>query len=237
MGQVPRNSYLLIGSGALARHLGIYFSQLSLNFVSWNRASSSIESLLPLLKSSTHILLAISDSSIAGFYENFKSETMGAKWIHFSGSLSHPSLLSAHPLMSFGPDAYTFEEYRKIYFSVGGAMTLQDILPELPNPSGFLPESKKPYYHAMCVLGGNFPVLLWQKMLKEFEDLQIPTEASEFYIQTVVTNFIKFHGKALTGPLKRKDFQTIQKNLRALDQDLFKNVYQAFIESEKLEVK
>ena len=237
MGQVPQNSYLLIGSGALARHLDFYFSQLKLNFRRWNRSSGTDESLLSLLKSSTHILLAISDSAIPGFYQSFQSQAPMAKWIHFSGSLSHPPMISAHPLMSFGPDRYAFEFYKKIYFTVTGTMSLQDLFPELPNPSGFLPESKKSFYHAMCVLGGNFPILLWQKMLTEFENLQIPREASEIYIQTIVQNFIQFQGKALTGPLKRKDFETIQKNLQALDKDLFKNVYQAFVQSERLELQ
>ena len=66
---------LLIGSGRLARHLKHLSVENSLNssvenshYHYWDR-SQSVQSLSPIIKSVTHIWLAISDQSIVPFYE------------------------------------------------------------------------------------------------------------------------------------------------------------------------
>ena len=47
----------------------------------------------------------------------------------------------------------------------------------------------------------------------------IPSEAAQLYIEKVVANTFANPAKALTGPLVRKDAETVQVNLRALTAD------------------
>ncbi|MBX3041835.1 MAG: DUF2520 domain-containing protein, partial [Bdellovibrionaceae bacterium] len=88
-----------------------------------------------------------------------------------------------------------------------------------------------PLYHALCVLGGNFPVLLWNKMETDLKAMGLPEESTRLYIQRVSENYLKMGPRALTGPLVRKDESTIQKNLAALSLDPWEKVYRAFREA------
>lgn len=104
------------------------------------------------------------------------------------------------------------------------------LLPEINNPHFKIPENLKSFYHALCVLSGNFTVLLWQKFFSELEGkLHIPKEQAYPFLQQVVANLLSHPEKALTGPLVRKDYKTIEGHLAALKDDPFEGVYQAFL--------
>lgn len=132
--------------------------------------------------------------------------------------------------MSFSREMYSLETYRAIHFAVTGADSLDELLPGVPNSFSKLFDAEKARYHALCVLGGNFPVLLWNKMEADLARMGIPTEAVRAYIQQVAANYVEQGSAALTGPLVRGDQATIQKNLNALAQDPWREVYQAFVE-------
>ncbi len=222
---------LIIGSGRLARHFQFYFQEKNIPFISWNR-SQDLKILQDLVPLSTHILLAISDSALESF---IRENLVGASQpiVHFSGALNIVGAASAHPLFSFGPDLYAPEAYEKIHFAITGASQLNRLIPGISNPFTIVAPKDKALYHALCVMGGNFPILLWQKMNEGLKDLGLPAEASKIYLQTLVENFNRLGRKALTGPLVRKDFSTIETNLRALSGDPFQKVYAAFVEAYK----
>lgn len=224
-------SYLLIGSGRLARHLEFFITQKAWPLTNWNRKQSI--SLLPsLIKNSTHVLLAISDSALQGFYEQHLKSS-GKKVIHFSGALHFEGAIAAHPLMSFGPHFYSLETYEKMHFVLTGANFIEQVLPGFKNPFTVLAAEDRPLYHALCVLGGNFPVILWNKMTDGLLQLGLPPEAAHIYVEKVAENFVKYGGKALTGPLVRKDLRTIESNLKSLESDPFEWVYRSFLEVHK----
>lgn len=229
MRQVP--PYLLIGSGRVARHMQCYLDLLRLPFQSWSRQSNAIQELILFSENCSSILLLINDKAIAAFIEQF-SFLKGRTLIHFSGSLSLPGVHSAHPLMSFAPGLYDLETYQKIPFILDqDSPDLSVLLPGLSNIFYRIPQKLRPYYHALCVLSGNFTALLWQKFFKELEgSLQIPREIAYPYLQQVVLNLTKDAKQALTGPLVRGDQATIAANLQALAQDDFKKIYQAFVD-------
>jgi hypothetical protein len=224
-------SYLLIGSGRLARHLEFYLTQLEIPFSTWNR-KEEIKDLENLISSSSHILLAISDSALQNFVEAYL-KGLNKAIVTFSGALQIDGAISAHPLMSFGPELYSFEDYKKIHFVITGAERLNEILPGFENPFSVIKPEEKPLYHAMCVLGGNFPLLLWHQMAEGFRKMGLPKEAHKIYLEKITENFNRNGIKALTGPLVRRDLETIQKNLKALDGNPYKNVYAAFVEAYK----
>jgi hypothetical protein len=243
--------YLIIGAGKLAQHLQYYLSALGHAPLLWDRAQDP-HLLNTQIEKSTHILLAISDNALESFY---RSRLAGFEKtvVHFSGAVYFDGAVAAHPLMTFGPDLYTLDTYRKIHFvlSVGepsgqsasepssqsasepSSQSVSDkfacVLPGFPNTYSILPPESKPLYHAMCVMGGNFTTILWQKMLSEFATLGIPDRAAHLYLQTVLQNTLQNPLTALTGPLARKDVGTIAKNLNALAEDPFQFVYKAFV--------
>jgi hypothetical protein len=221
--------YLLIGSGRLARHLSHYMKALGLSFEQWNRKAdnNSTSDLQVKIDKSTHILLAISDSAIADFYHSNLSHFSGTV-VHFSGALEIPGIQSAHPLMSFGPEHFGLENYKKVPFVLTTG-SLSDVLPGFPNPSYEISVEQKPYYHALCVLGGNLPTILWSKLLSGIGELGLPEEIGKQYIQQCVENFVQSSSRALTGPLARKDFVTIEKNLESLRGDDFQEIYKSFL--------
>ena len=72
--------------------------------------------------------------------------------------------------MTFGLDLYDLATYRSIPFVLDSGRTpFHDLLPGLPNRSFTIPADDRPYYHALCVMAGNFSTLLWLKLFDELE--------------------------------------------------------------------
>jgi predicted short-subunit dehydrogenase-like oxidoreductase (DUF2520 family) len=219
--------FLVIGAGKLAKHLNHYLNLLELPASSWDR-SQDLHLIKSRIAESTHVLLAISDSAIESFYRKYL-EGHDKVVVHFSGALNIEGLIAAHPLMTFGPDLYELEAYRRVHFAVTGVLLLSQALPGLPNSFFVLEADQKPLYHALCVMGGNFPTILWQKMFTEFKRMGIPADAADVYLENVLKNVLKSPEAALTGPLARKDLATVQKNIEALINDPFQEIYIAFV--------
>jgi predicted short-subunit dehydrogenase-like oxidoreductase (DUF2520 family) len=109
-----------------------------------------------------------------------------------------------------------------------------EVFPQLENPHFEIETSKKPLYHSLCVMSGNFTTLLWNKVFESFkEKLDLPPEVLIPYMQKITEN-LKDHltknlSTPLSGPLQRKDIKTIQSNLDALKEDDYLEVYKSFV--------
>ncbi len=230
MRQVPENlKYLLVGDGRLAHHFSHYLNLLELPYLRWNRKGTS--PLRALIPQSSHVLLAVSDSALCHFTDLAK-ENPDKKFIHFSGAFEVSGLHGAHPLMTFGRDLYDLLTYQKIPFMT--ARPLAELLPSLPNESFHLNPEQKALYHALCVVAGNFPMLLWKEVFATSEkQLQLPPKIFSSYLQQCLTNSLR--GDEVSGPISRGDTNTLEKNLQALRglpdsrlesvYELFKNLY------------
>lgn len=220
---------MLVGSGRLATHLAFYLQSLGIGFRRWSRSSASSADLSTALKECDRVWLAISDRALEGF---IRTELAGfdGTIVHFSGALNLPGTVCAHPMMTFGPELYEAAFYRHVHFTVTGATVLTDALP-VPNEFTVLPPERKALYHALCVLGGNLPVLLWKKSEEGLRGLGMPEEAVRDYFLRAASNYHARGPAALTGPLARGDQDTIRKNLDALTGDQFEKVYAAFVEA------
>lgn len=228
MRQVP--AYLLIGSGRVAQHMQRYLAFLSIPYQQWSRRANTTAELAIFSENCSLILLLIKDNAIAAFVEQYpflQEKTL----IHFSGQLTLPGIFAAHPLTSFIEQTYDVATYKKIPFCLAEqGPPLSVLLPGLPNPSYRIPDSLRSFYHALCVISGNFTVLLWQKFFKEMEErFQIPKEATFIYLQQVMANLMHCPAQALTGPLVRNDQATLEAHLTALRDDEYLSIYQAFI--------
>ncbi len=220
-------SILLIGSGRVARHLSHYLSLLNIHFETWDRAQDP-HAISRKVSEASHVLLAISDSAIESFYGKHLAG-LDKIVVHFSGAHHFEDMIAAHPLMTFGPELYTLEQYQKIHFTLTGSKDLASILPGLPNSYSVLAPEDKALYHAYCVLGGNFTTLLVNKMLQGLEPLQIPREAVGAYVQQTLINVLESSSTALTGPLARKDVATVEANLEALKNDPYVEIYKTLL--------
>lgn len=225
---------LIIGNGRLASHLANYFSLLKIPFTQVYRKKHSQAEIEKQISENDRILIAISDREIESFVRQFYSSDK--VWIHFSGALSVENVFSCHPLMSFSEKMFELPVYEKIHFVVSSwkdsqEISLNQIIPFFKNPHSYLNYKQKSLYHCLCVMSGNFSVILWTEVLKEFHKMNIPSQALEGYLENTLNNFKDLHEKALTGPLQRKDLVTINKNLNALDERKeLQNIYRSFLQ-------
>ena len=221
-------SVLLVGSGRLAKHLKFWNSLGSqpLPLAEWNRTQSK-EKFQSLAHEATHIWLAVSDSAIASLCEVIPA---GKTVVHFSGALTISGAACAHPLMSFSGGLLDRSIYAKIHFVVNGAENLQILLPGFTNSFSVLSAEQKSHYHALCVIAGNFPQLLWSRTQRQLQELSIPTSATDLYLRQITENFIVQGEGSVTGPLVRKDAVTLQSNINSLSSDpKLQNIYSAFV--------
>jgi predicted short-subunit dehydrogenase-like oxidoreductase (DUF2520 family) len=218
----------IVGSGRVARHFHHYFTLLGLPVCVWSRREGT-RSPPDALASCRTVLLLIRDAAIVPFVDAWPA-LQEKRMVHCSGSLVTPAAEVAHPLMTFGPTLYDLADYRAIPFVLdAGGTPFSELFPDLPNPSFMIPAAERPYYHALCVMAGNFSTILWVKL---FDELQrrfgMPASAAHPYLARVAANVMADAGRALTGPLARGDAQAIAANLTALEGDPFHAVYAAF---------
>ncbi len=224
---VQNQRYFIAGSGRTARHFAHYFHKLGLNFNQWDR-SQPRELLQSRLAQSTHVLLLISDSAIESFYREHLHHYTGSV-LHFSGALEIPGVESAHPLMTFAQDLYDLETYKKIPFVTTSKKPASKLLPGLPNSVHAISADKKAYYHALCVMSGNFTTLLWQKLSAGLKDLGLPDGVESVYRKQIFQNMAHDLSGALTGPIARHDLPTVIRNDQALRNDPYQQIYRAFL--------
>lgn len=231
--------YAILGGGRLARHMRHYLSLLNLPHSVWARNPSAAlnshpitdtaERLHATVEPASHVLLLISDGALAHLLKRYPV-LQGKTLVHCSGALSLPGVAGAHPLMTFGQQLYALKQYRSIPFMVDSGRDFGALLPGLPNPHYPIPPEHKARYHALCVMAGNFSQLLWQGVARRFTDLGLPAGTLEPYLRQVLENFLRDPATALTGPLSRGDWQTIDRNLGALNGDSLDPLYRAFLE-------
>ena len=222
---------LLVGDGRLARHL-IYWNSIArqpVEITTWNRKQKNNEDLKNSMTQAEVIWLAISDSALLSFFDQ-NLVCFGGKVVHFSGAVQDPRMISAHPLMSFPTQLMEPSLYAKIHFVLSGSDSLDHILPSFENSYSVLDPTDKAFYHALCVIAGNFPQLLWNEVYPEFVKLKIPMEAFDTYVGQTAINFIQNKSHALTGPLVRNDLSTIELNLNSLKSSKLKSLYKNFVE-------
>ena len=223
----PRTPYGIVGGGKASKNLQAYFKLLKVPFIVWRR--DSVLDIETALKRCRKVFILIKDSEIEPFIANnpfLNTITL----IHFSGSLDTRSATGIHPFVSFTGRKLSLDEYRRIPFALEpGAPALRKLVPEFTNPSFRIRSSEKALYHALCVLGGNLPVILWQKTLQDLGGkFHIPRKHIFAYFRAALDNFEQNPAAGLSGPLQRKDKKTVNANLKALKNDPFRKIYASF---------
>ena len=232
MRQVPEKksaTYLIVGNGRVASHFAHYFTSLQIPFKQFTRNSN-----IPFqecLAGISHVLVLIHDREIVPFVEKFKGfGKESVIWVHFSGLLNTELAYSAHPLASFSNRIFDPDFYKSIPFAlIRGGIPFTELLPGLPNPHFEIYLEEKERYHAMCVVAGNFSTLLWMQFAEFLrQELKVPDRLMFPYLRSTLYN-LENTDDPLTGPLKRDDQKTIQRNLAALEGTSVFDLYKAFL--------
>jgi predicted short-subunit dehydrogenase-like oxidoreductase (DUF2520 family) len=166
------------------------------------------------------VLLAIPDAAIA---EVAQRVPIGPWVAHVSGATSlaalepHLRRFSVHPLQTLsnerGPEqldgafaAVTGEtdEATAAGFWLAKTLGLQ------PFP---LADADKPLYHAGAAIASNFLVTLYRAAARLLEETNAPPDALVPLMKRTIEN-----GFALTGPIARGDWSTVDAHLRALEE-------------------
>jgi len=232
-------NYAIVGGGRLARHFSEYFHLLEISHSCWARdGSSSFNSIdLPdaeqrlrkTIDNADSVLLLVSDGAIAPLLKQYPF-LHEKQLIHCSGTLSFPGVTGAHPLMTFADELYDLDTYRSVPFMCEAGHCFSDIFPGLPNPNLSISIKDKARYHALCVMAGNFPQILWKGVSGRFEQqFNLPASSLHPYLKQVADNFMQAPEVALTGPLVRDDQATVARNIDALDEDPLQDLYLAFV--------
>lgn len=209
--------YAIIGSGKLGHHLAHFFTLNGNSFTLFKRDSD-----YKLLKNFDYLLLAINDAEIKKFYDEHQ-DLHHKKWIHFSGTHYFKDIIGVHPLMSFSDELFDLSFYQKIHWVVDHPVEVEKILPINKFQISNIHEKDKPFYHALCVLSGNIPHLLWESVEKEFMKLNIEKKDFLNYVKITTDNYLQ--NRAATGPIVRKDQVTIDMNLKSLTKP-YQEIYQ-----------
>lgn len=165
------------------------------------------------------VLLAVPDAAIAGVAARV---SIGPWVAHVSGATSlgaldpHERRFSVHPLQTLtaerGPDqldgawaAVTAESEE----AAAAANWLAETLGLRPFP---LADADKPLYHAGAAMASNFLVTLYRAAARLLEETDAPPEALVPLMRRTIEN-----GFALTGPIARGDWSTVEAHLGALE--------------------
>lgn len=227
----------IVGSGNMATHFMHYLSMENIPYINWSRSKDQL-SPIKKLERCKKIFLLISDDSIPKFINEYR-DIENRELIHFSGSLTLENILGIHPLMTFSNSLYSLEEYREIPF-VGekGKFTLKELIPDLNNKTYTISKDQKALYHTLCVVGGNFTNIIWQKTFMDFnKELNLPIEILKPYLKQTIKNILNSPFNSLTGPIKREDKKTIKRNIESLKSPIWKKIYKLFNRAYNREIK
>ncbi|MBL4773976.1 MAG: DUF2520 domain-containing protein [Alcanivoracaceae bacterium] len=226
--QVPKKKYTIVGDGKVARHFSHYFNELEINYNRWNRKNTPL-SLQQKTVNSDFVLLLISDNAIESFINN-NSCLHHKTLIHFSGSLTLDNADGCHPLMTFSQNLYDLKTYQSIPFVCDTGVEFSAMFPQLNNQSYNINNADKAYYHALCVMAGNFTqTLMREASIQLNHKLKLPDSVLRPYLLQNTRNFINNPRNSATGPLNRNDFTTVRKHLQALNNNPLEEIYQSFV--------
>lgn len=232
-------NYAIAGGGRLARHFSHYFHLLGIPHSCWARDQWSPLNTFKIpdaelrlketVSNADRVLLLASDDAITDVLKQYPF-LYEKQLIHCSGALSLPGIAGVHPLMTFTDDLYELASYQSLPFMCETGYLFSELFPDLPNPNFSILAEDKARYHALCVMAGNFPQLLWKGISDRFEQqFDLPASTLNPYLERVSANFVQTPESALTGPLVRNDQSTIDRNINALGDDPLQDLYRAFI--------
>lgn len=222
---------VIFGPGRVGRSVAAFSASLGHDVTLLSRADADRAD----VAGADIIAAAIPDDALAGWHAEWRGRLQGIRAFHFSGARVIEGLPGYHPLYSFPTAPLDPAEFRKIAIArEPGAAPFAAIIPGADNPEFAVAAEDRAFYHALAVVSGNFAAHLWNETAAAFADRLGPGggEILSAYFASVVDRFRESPASSLTGPVARRDAETVTANLKALETaPRLRALYQAFLDS------
>ncbi|MDI6765281.1 MAG: DUF2520 domain-containing protein [Bacteroidota bacterium] len=199
--------------------------------------------LADLATSSDIIFITVNDSSIkqvaADLAKQKKLNYKKMLILHCSGVLSSEVLAplekkgaligGMHPIQSFPlfQNTVKVKSYLKgIYYGIDGSLEatkeIQQLVENLEGKAIIIQKELKPLYHVVCVFASNYMTVFLNAIEELTRTLHLNASWTEVFgplMTSTMENVVKTSAhKALTGPIMRGDFETIDLHLKTLNE-------------------
>ena len=170
------------------------------------------------------LVFAVPDGAIAGVASAVRpvESTVVA---HLAGSLGldvlapHARRAWLHPLVALpDPELGAQRLLAGAWFAVDGDPLVRGVVAALGGSAFTVPDSARTTYHAAAVIASNHLVALLGQAERVAADAGVPLEAYLDLVRATVENVASLGpSAALTGPVARGDWATVERHLAALD--------------------
>jgi predicted short-subunit dehydrogenase-like oxidoreductase (DUF2520 family) len=145
---------------------------------------------------------------------------------HCAGSLGldvlagHTRVGSVHPLVALATPALGADRLVGAWFGVAGDPLVHDVVAALDGHPVEVPDGHRAEYHAAAVVASNHLVALLGQVERIAAGAGVPLEAYLDLVRGTVDNVADLGpAAALTGPVARGDWDTVDRHLDALADD------------------
>lgn len=192
------------------------------------------EELEKLLDLSDTLFLTTPDGEIAKVWDCMKEYNLQGKIIcHFSGSLSSDvfisyegtgaNVCSVHPIYAFSNKFSAYQHFSKVSFTIEGqgAFQMKKFWEDLGHPVRLIGKQDKIKYHAAMSLASNHVLALIYTAVNLLKECGFQTQEAYQTLENIVLENAKAGTslgatEALTGPVERNDWNTVEKHLVVL---------------------
>jgi len=168
-------------------------------------------------------VLGVPDASVPEVASSIRPHP-DAVVVHLSGALGldvlsmHPRRGSLHPLVSLpSPAVGAAALTAGAWFAVSGDPLVRDVVADLGGRLVVVDDAQRPAYHAAACIASNHLVALLAQVARVAASAGVPLEAYLDLVRATVDNVAALGpAAALTGPVSRRDWDTVASHLRAL---------------------
>lgn len=229
--------YVIFGSGRVGSAMAAYLTSLGegLRLIPHAQARDEPDQCRAWIDEAEIVAAAIPDDALAA-WRRYWAGAIGQKLaIHFSGAAAIENMYAYHPLYSFPKGPVAPEVMAGVPFACpANGPPFKEVFPGAGNPNFELADSDRARYHALAVLSGNLSAFLWNRTAGPFQDLSglRAQEIMGVYLQSLIDRFLETPEDSLTGPVARRDGETVKANMAALQgEPELTAFYKAFLDA------
>ncbi len=228
-------NYVIFGAGRVGVSMSSYLRFLDhrVSLISHSEAKADADACIKEIEAADIVAAAVPDGRIAEWRDQWTPNLSKKVVIHFSGAARIDDVFPFHPLYSFPPAEVEPATMQQITFACPErGPAFGEVFPGATNPNFKIADEDRARYHALAVLSGNFAAYLWNETANEisaFSGLK-PEAVMGGYLSSIIDRFLESPKASLTGPVARRDAETVEANLDALAATpKLKNLYKAFL--------
>lgn len=199
--------------------------------------TKSFHTIQEVIANSDTLFLTVPDGTIQEIYsEILKFNITGKCLVHCSGALTSAVFsgldlkgafsCSVHPICAVSNKFTGYHDLSKAYFTVEGnkAEEFKQLISSCGNSCEILSVNNKVKYHGAAVFASNLVVALYNTAVGLLKECGLSDDFSEaafmpLFLQNAQGIVDKGVVEALTGPVERGDYDTIDKHLKALNRE------------------